>query len=915
MSTTRPGAVEDALTFGPFSLRRSAKILREGDSDVHLGEAIFAVLAALVERAGEQVTPDELIVYSGRAHGGGAEIIEAYVRILCRRLGLDPSGRAYITRRSTGYCFGAAVSRQRVPSTPALRVVKARNNLPGPGDRLVGRDDDVRAIAEMVDQARFVTVVGAPGVGKSAVAVATAEGVSTRFADGVCFVDLGVVKSPEGLAAAVAIALGVGSLAEDPLPTILAHLRDKQCLLVLDDCAGVAEAAPGFAGRLLEACPGVRCLTSAPRPLGAPDERVYRLQGLPGETGRASPAATLMKQRRIERLMAPDLSDMDLYPYGRLVEALAGAPLSIELVAAAPPEYLDALAARIPTYGGDGLGLDAVLAWSLSALDEADAAFLRQLAAFNGFISLAAAQFMAEICGVADLSAVMGRLAGMHLVTRDVVDGVLLYRLHAAVRDFALSGLQSENDYALVRRRHAEVCNAVLKVAEGDWDELGQRQWVERYGYVIHDLRSAIDWCMSVGDRPLGVALTAAAVPLAVQLSLTAEFRGRVKLALDVSDGWRRSPILQMRLNTAFANLAQLTWGTGAEATAAFSKAHELAERVGIASEQASTLLGVWSCAFGKADYPAAAEFSNRLSMVAKVSSEPFITLLGDRTSAQAQHFLGRHDRARILAERVINYPQRSIPLSMSMPGVSRQVSMRIIMARILWIQGHPDQAEEMVEAAISHAAADLGIAMCHALALAAAPVALWRGDEARAQTHIDRLLDLSSAAQANYWRSWAQRFEEVLRWRQTGVAVAPPQDAKQADAMATFAEVFVTPGVLARVEAGLVGWCAPEVFRAEGERLLGQGEHDGAETSFKRALNLSRRHRATGWELRAASSLARLWNSQGLADEAEALLAPIVEGFSEGHATADLRAAHEVLAKLNRGGVRNHKDGRPPRG
>ena len=134
------------------------------------------------------------------------------------------------------------------------------------------------------------------------------------------------------------------------------------------------------------------------------------------------------------------------------------------------------------------------------------------------------------------------------------------------------------------------------------------------------------------------------------------------------------------------------------------------------------------------------------------------------------------------------------------------------------------------------------------------------------------------------------------------GIASDPPKliGALQLDTFATFSVEHLVPATIQRANSGQAGWCEPEIHRAQGEWLLrhgAPGASDAAEALFQQALDVARRQEALAWELRAAISLARHWQGRGRAQEGRTLLAGVLQRFTEGHATADLREAAALLA------------------
>jgi predicted ATPase len=109
-------------------------------------------------------------------------------------------------------------------------------------------------------------------------------------------------------------------------------------------------------------------------------------------------------------------------------------------------------------------------------------------------------------------------------------------------------------------------------------------------------------------------------------------------------------------------------------------------------------------------------------------------------------------------------------------------------------------------------------------------------------------------------------------------------------------------PEVIARAASGQAGWCAPEIFRAQGIGVLRRGDAGSmveAETIFLRALTLAREQSARSWELRTATSLARLYQKTGRSGDARQILAPVYDDFSEGFGTVDMTGAAVLLNNL----------------
>jgi hypothetical protein len=160
------------------------------------------------------------------------------------------------------------------------------------------------------------------------------------------------------------------------------------------------------------------------------------------------------------------------------------------------------------------------------------------------------------------------------------------------------------------------------------------------------------------------------------------------------------------------------------------------------------------------------------------------------------------------------------------------------------------------------------------------------------------------------YWDGWARRFKEALNVIE-GRADPDTQSffkethdfsAKCRDHLVTFSHLLLTDDAIARVDAGMVGWCAPELLRAKAlRRLSGDAADSGGDAAamLRSSLALAQEQGAPGWSLRSATSLAALYLHQGARARARATLEPVLARCTEGQGTADMRAALALAACL----------------
>jgi hypothetical protein len=248
-------------------------------------------------------------------------------------------------------------------------------------------------------------------------------------------------------------------------------------------------------------------------------------------------------------------------------------------------------------------------------------------------------------------------------------------------------------------------------------------------------------------------------------------------------------------------------------------------------------------------------------------------------------------------------------------------------LARILWLQGFPDQAMRTAQSSVDEArATDHALSLCKTLTQAACPIALFVGDLAAAERYVAMLVEHSARhaltvrhAEGHCSRGalFIQRGDVVIGSRYLRYAVdelrklgfvqrCPAFLGALAEGLGRAEQgaegLAVIDEALALCERGEERWCVAELLRIKGELVLSEGGPDAAETAedhFGQAVDWARRQGALSWELRAATSLARLWRDQNRTRAAREILAAVYDRFTEGFETADLKAARLLLDGL----------------
>jgi predicted ATPase/DNA-binding winged helix-turn-helix (wHTH) protein len=459
---------ERAISFGPFCLLPAQQLLLEDGTPVRLGSRALEILTALVERAGELVSKNELMTRVWPDTFVDENTLRVHIAGLRRALGDGQPGRRYLTNvPGRGYRFVAPVDLSEPGARPAPKsTIAARtHNLPNSRVRALGRADTIGVLLDQLPHQRLTTIVGAAGMGKTTVATAVAETLLGAYEDGVWLVDLAPQSDARLVPTMLASALGLAVESENTVSQLIDLLRHKTMLVVLDSCEHVVAAAAGLAEQMLAGVPGLRILATSREPLRADGERVYRLSPLeipPDRTELSALDATAYSsvQLFIECAAASidglQLSDADILVVADICRKLGGMPLAIELAAA----RMDAFGIRqLAVLLDDRLGilnhgrrtaqprhrsLDAALDWSYEFLPESERALLRRLSIFAGAFTLDTAVALA---GDDDRDMIDGiaNLVAKSLISADVRGSVVHYRLLNTTRAYARRKL-SESD-------------------------------------------------------------------------------------------------------------------------------------------------------------------------------------------------------------------------------------------------------------------------------------------------------------------------------------------------------------------------------------------------------------------------------------------------------------------------------------
>lgn len=802
------------------------------------------------------------------------------------------------------------------------------------GERMLGRTEELAHVAELLQAQRFVTITGPGGIGKTTLARAVAAHCAELYPDGIRFIDLAALAEGREVFGALGAALGIARLEREGLAQLGASLRGRRMLVLFDSCEHHTGAAAEACEALLRAASGIDLLCTSREALLANRERIVRLGpiGLPDATARADALAAARYpgvQLFVARVRAADpagfvLDEGNVALVCAVCRAVEGVPLALELAAAlVRPLGLPQLAQRTsrsllsarmdePPPGGRHRSLSSMLDWSYDALAPHEQQVLRALAVFrSGFTLEAAAAVAAPALDADEVANTVIELAAKSLVSMGE-ESAYRPRLLDLTREYALGKLAGRGELAALQERHARWMCTLVDRLERDWMLREWRDWVALYGPWVDDILAAIDWALGPGAQPLlGAHMAAIGFSLGDQVGIARDFHERVRRALRaIAPLGDVPPGLQLRLSFADAAAPDLAAVGLLKLMGEAEWVARLARDAGSPMLQGASLVAIWGHPYVRGDYPGSLASARRIARAARDSADPYLALIGQRTMAQSLHFMGRHAEARRCAEQALAGGDRRIPLAYQPSPVQVGTSVRIVLARLLWMEGAADQALAMSEEALARSESDRPSAMCQVLAMAAVPVALWRGETARGAALLRRLRERAERHGMGFWIEWAQRFEDALaviagRVHPQGLpsfADRHESFTKCRDHLVTFSGKLLSDEAIRRCEAGTVAWCLPELLRAQAARRIETDAFDadgGAAMLLRRSLTAARGQGALAWSLRSASTLAELYLRQENKAAARATLEPVLARCREGRATADLRAACALMGAL----------------
>jgi predicted ATPase/DNA-binding SARP family transcriptional activator len=457
------------------------------------------------------------------------------------------------TREALADALGADPS----PELSALHVALLRGELGRREDdrktnlraeltSFVGRDADVAVVRELIAEHRLVTLIGPGGAGKTRLATETARSVLGDLPDGAWLVELAAISTDDDVAQAALTGLGLrdallsGPSNAELTDRLIAAIREREALLILDNCEHVIEPASAFAHRVLGECRRLRILATSREPLGITGEALWPVEPLavpeadasPGEI-ESSPAVRLLRDRAGAVRKELTVDARTLATMVRVCRALDGMPLAIELAAAALRTMsVDQLARRLDDRfrlltGGSRTALPrhrtlrAVVDWSWDLLTGAERMVLRRLSVFAGGASLEAAE---RVCAASEsgqsapgqepapeqVLELLTALAEKSLLVTEG-DGAPRYRMLGTIREYAGQRLAEAGESDRARRAHLAYFIELTETADPHLRRAEQLEWAAVLEAEHDNIVAAMRGAIAAGEAQAAMRLAASA--------------------------------------------------------------------------------------------------------------------------------------------------------------------------------------------------------------------------------------------------------------------------------------------------------------------------------------------------------------------------------------------------------------------
>ena len=941
------------LQFGPFQLSSRERVLRREGEALPLGSRALDILVYLAGRPGEVISKQELIDHVWPDVTVEEGSLRVHVAAIRKALADGQFGTRYIANiKGRGYSFvGNVVSRAAGTESGNARF-RQLGRLPLRPITMIGREMVVSEVSDKLREARFVTLLGPGGIGKTTIALAVGRAVAEEFGGKVHFVDLESLTDPRHVAGAVATSLGLALKSKDPGLELVDLVRSQKLLIILDSCEHVIEAVALVAEQLYQETEQIHLLTTSRELLKVEGEHCCRILPLdvPPDGSKQTahtvlryPAVQLFVRRVAARAGGVVLTDEEAPFVAEMCRKLDGLPLAIELAAgqvailgikntvARLVSRLELLRLSHRTAVPRHRTLKATLDWSYDLLSDAERIVLRRIAPFVGHFTLEGTRYVAGELGVG-AGEIFDAIAGLvekSLIATRIDEKQAQYRLLDTTRAYALEKLEEHGEFDPISLRHAEYVTQQLESQKEMLSALPRAERVAAYSRQLSNVRSALEWSFgSHGNDEIATRLAVASTQPFMELSLLTEWQGWAEQAIARLEGRYRNSRHEMEVSASLPLVSMNTEGRNPDVRSASFGALDVALMRQDLAHEFRLLSGLFLHSSWTTDIHRALDIAARSQKVALKIQDPDDMAFAETMLGAANHLAGNHLVAQRHFEASLRHSASGSRLRAGHYLFHHTTLSLAGMARSLLYRGVLDQSLDYARLAIEEGEKSGNPAtLCRSLILIL-PVYLALEDWQRSEQYIAQLSDLSAAHALKPLHAIATGLRGRWLLLQRNVRDGVPLLKRASEELEAQRHEMLNMDFVSDLGAGLAAsglheealtlvanaldvqkrggkfLFVPALMRVKGFILASRSHEDypEAETSFLSAIDWAKRQSAGLFELKAATDLAELLLKQDRVAEAYKHLSAAVDRMPVGILSPDHSRALQVLNQLQSG-------------
>jgi predicted ATPase len=843
----------------------------------------------------------------------------------------------------------------------ATAHIPQHKDLPAQLTPFIGRVEELKSVTDLLlrENIRLLTLTGPGGTGKTRLALQAASELQDSFDDGVFFIDLAPVRDPKSVLPAIARAIGLREISDQPLVLLLKqYLQAQRVMLLLDNFEQVTAAALDIA-ELIRDCPQLKLEVTSREALSIRGEHVYPVSPLelPDVESRQATLDQLAQaesiQLFIDRAQAVEpefqLTEENAPSIVELCVRLDGLPLAIELATAriglfTPQDLLNRVGSRLKLSGSGARDmperqqtLRRTIDWSYELLGAGEQRLFELLSVFSGSTIEAAEGVVSLIKFSEDINLDvldgLTSLVAKNLVRKvDLPSGFTKLAMLETIREYACERLEENPDFSqAVRLAHATY---FANFSQSQWEHPvgdGREAVIERLEADIENLQIAWNYWVRQGNLE---QLRKLSDSLWLIYDARGWYHATVELSNDLLKVLSLAPstpeilLEKILLQTSLARALMAVKGYTPEVETAYNHALQMAQSSDQGSQMFPVLRALYSFYTFRGEFEKGLSIGRQILELAEHNNDSYMRVAGYFVLGSSLAFTGDNQTGLENLDKGISnidrhwHPSRRFLLG-NYPGVSCYTASSIL----LWGLGYPDKAIQRANAAV-----DLAKEINHPYSLAYALfhngyLRYWMRDVAQSLEYAQAVLEVAEKHKFQIWSAVGNCLQgaalagvgrpgEGMVIIQHGMDLyqglkSPPifwpilrslqakvcgQAGKPEQGLTYIEESIAIP------THGYGKVLLAEFFQIKGNLLLMRSPDSPstAEPWFRQALETAQEQGASMLELRAAISLVRVWRDMGKVTQARQLLIEAYQKLNEGFSTVDLKEARSLLDQMS---------------